>query len=153
MKKKLFFLVAVLCFLGLGAQAQTMGKGQLVGSARLGFSNYGIPVDLSLDYGVAGGLINGNAAISVGGEAGVYLFDKVDGGIGLDLSLGARGNFHYEFVSNLDTYIGLNLGLVGRSFALGGQLGARYYFGKLGVNLELGLGNFSNGSIGVSMKF
>ena len=88
MKKKLFFLVAVLCFLGLGAQAQgTMSKGQLVGSARVGFSNHGVPIDLALDYGVVSGFINGNAAISVGGEVGVYMYDQIDGGLGMHLSL------------------------------------------------------------------
>lgn len=153
MKKKLLILVAVFCFLGMGLHAQsTMSKGQLVGSARLGFSSYGVPIHLALDYGVVSGFINGNAAVSVGGEAGVYMYDKACGGLGLDMSIGARGNFHYEFVNNLDTYLGLNLGLVGRSFSLGGHLGARYYFGMLGVNLEFGLGKYSNGSIGISYK-
>lgn len=150
MKKKLFFLVAVLCFLGLGAQAQgTMSKGQLVGSLKVGFSDYGLPLSLSADYGVVSGFINGNAAVSVGGEVGVYISD-----VYTHLSLAARGNFHYEFVDNLDTYLGLNLGLVGRSFALNGHLGARYYFGKIGVGVEFGMGNHAaGGSIGVSMKF
>ena len=150
MKKKLFFLVAVLCFLGLGAQAQgTMSKGQLVGSLKVGFSDYGLPLGLSADYGVVSGFINGNAAVSVGGEVGVYISD-----VYTHLSLAARGNFHYEFVDNLDTYLGLNLGLVGRSFALNGHLGARYYFGKVGVGVEFGMGNHAaGGSIGVSMKF
>ncbi|MBQ8760121.1 MAG: hypothetical protein IJZ06_01710 [Bacteroidales bacterium] len=155
MKKKLLFLVAVFCFLGLGVQAQsTMSKGQLVGSARVGFSNHGVPIDLALDYGVVSGFINGNAAVSVGGEVGVYMYNQIgDNGLRVDLSLGARGNFHYEFVNNLDTYIGLNLGLLGRNFAMGGQLGARYYFGNIGVNLEFGLGSSNNGAIGVSYKF
>lgn len=150
MKKKLFFLVAVLCFLGLGAQAQgTMSKGQLVGSLKVGFSDYGLPLGLSADYGVVSGFINGNAAVSVGGEVGVYISDAYT-----HLSLAARGNFHYEFVDNLDTYLGLNLGLVGRSFALNGHLGARYYFGKIGVGVEFGMGNHAaGGTIGVSMKF
>ena len=150
MKKKLFFLVAVLCFLGLGAQAQgTMSKGQLVGSLKVGFSDYGLPIGVSADYGVVSGFINGNAAVSVGGEVGVYISD-----VYTHLSLAARGNFHYEFVDNLDTYLGLNLGLVGRSFALNGHLGARYYFGKIGVGVEFGMGNHAaGGSIGVSMKF
>ena len=149
MKKKLFFLVAVLCFLGLGTQAQgTMSKGQLVGSLKVGFSDYGLPLGLSADYGVVSGFINGNAAVSVGGEVGVYISD-----VHTHLSLAARGNFHYEFVNNLDTYVGLNLGLLGRNFAMGGQLGARYYFGNIGVNLEFGLGSSNNGAIGISYKF
>lgn len=150
MKKKLLFLVAVFCFLGLGVQAQnTMSKGQLVGSLKVGFSDYGLPLGISADYGVVSGFINGNAAVSVGGEVGVYISD-----VYTHLSLAARGNFHYEFVNNLDTYLGLNLGLVGRNFALNGHLGARYYFGKVGVGLEFGMGNHAaGGTIGVSMKF
>ena len=150
MKKKLLFLVAVFCFLGLGVQAQsTMSKGQLVGSLKVGFSDYGLPLGIAADYGVVSGFINGNAAVSVGGEVGVYISDAYT-----HLSLAARGNFHYEFVNNLDTYLGLNLGLVGRSFALNGHLGARYYFGKVGVGLEFGMGNHAaGGTIGVSMKF
>ena len=150
MKKKLFFLVAVFCFLGLGVQAQeTMSKGQLVGSLKVGFSDYGLPLGISADYGVVSGFINGNAAVSVGGEVGVYISD-----VYTHLSLAARGNFHYEFVDNLDTYVGLNLGVLGRSFALNGHLGARYYFGKFGVNVEFGMGNNAEGgTLGVSMKF
>lgn len=150
MKKKLLFLVAVFCFLGLGVQAQnTMSIGQLVGSLKVGFSDYGLPLGISADYGVVSGFINGNAAVSVGGEVGVYISDAYT-----HLSLAARGNFHYEFVNNLDTYLGLNLGLVGRNFALNGHLGARYYFGKVGVGLEFGMGNHAaGGTIGVSMKF
>ena len=108
-----------------------------------------VALSLSADYGVVSGFINGNAAVSVGGEVGVYISD-----VYTHLSLAARGNFHYEFVDNLDTYLGLNLGLVGRSFALNGHLGARYYFGKVGVGVEFGMGNHAaGGSIGVSMKF
>ena len=148
--KKFLLLVAAFCFLGIGAQAQgTMSKGQLVGSLKVGFSDYGLPLGISADYGVVSGFINGNAAVSVGGEVGVYISDDYT-----HLSLAARGNFHYEFVNNLDTYLGLNLGLVGRNFALNGHLGARYYFGKFGVGLEFGMGNHAaGGTIGVSMKF
>ena len=148
--KKFLLLVAAFCFLGIGAQAQgTMSKGQLVGSLKVGFSDYGLPLGISADYGVVSGFINGNAAVSVGGEVGVYISDDYT-----HLSLAARGNFHYEFVNNLDTYLGLNLGLVGRGFALNGHLGARYHFGKVGVGLEFGMGNHAaGGTIGVSMKF
>ncbi len=149
MKKKLLLLAAVFCFLGMGLQAQTMSKGQLVGSLKVGFSNYGLPLGIAADYGVASGFINGKGAVSVGGELGLYLSDEYT-----HLSLAARGNLHYEFVQNLDTYLGLNLGLVGRNFALNGHLGARYYFGNIGVGLEFGMGtNASGGTIGVSMKF
>ena len=155
MKKKLLLLVAVFCFLGMGIQAQeTMSKGQLVGSARLGFSNAGFPVAVAVDYGLLSGFINGNAALSAGGEVGVFMYNNEDGGIGVALSAAARGNFHYEFVQNLDTYLGLNLGILGRGFSIGGHLGARYYFGgNWGINLELGGGTTLGGSLGVSYKF
>lgn len=150
--KKFLLLVVAFCFIGIGAQAQsTMGKGQLVGGVRLGLNGGGVPVGLVLDYGVAGGLINGNASISVGGDLGVCLYDKVGGGMGVWLSAAARGNFHYEFVQNLDTYLGLNLGIC-NGLSLGAHLGARYYFGNWGLNLELGGGTTVGGSLGVSFK-
>jgi hypothetical protein len=147
MRKFLLSLVAI-CFLALGAQAQEMSKGQLLGSAKVGFSDYGLPLGIALDYGVASGFINGKAAVSVGGELGLYLSDEYT-----HLSLAARGNFHYEFVQHLDTYLGLNLGLVGRNFALNGHLGCRYFFGNIGVGVEFGMGNHAaGGTIGVSLK-
>ena len=150
MRKKLLLLVAIISFLGLGAQAQsTMSKGQLVGSVKVGFSDYGLPIGVAADYGVVSGFINGKGAVSVGGELGLYLSDEYT-----HLSLAARGNFHYEFVQNLDTYLGLNLGILGRGFSIGGHLGERYYFGgNWGINLELGGGTTLGGSLGVSYKF
>ena len=58
----------------------------------------------------------------------------------------------FLLLHNLDTYVGLNLGVLGSHFALNGHLGARYYFGKWGVNLEVGGGSAFGGQIGVSMK-
>lgn len=167
MKKKLLLLVAAFCFLGIGAQAQksitTMSKGTFVGSVRLGYNSNGLPVAIALDYGVVSGFINGNAAVSVGGELGstLYTYPDVDGSnkLGLHLGLAARANFHYQFVENLDTYAGLKAGVTFNADKLlspGVHVGARYYFGKLAVNLELD-GSFAGdlipgGSIGVSMK-
>ena len=65
----------------------------------------------------------------------------------------ARANMHYEFVYDLDTYAGLRLGLVGKSFNIGVGAGARYYFTDyLGVNAEFALGRYSSISIGLSVK-
>lgn len=166
--KKLLILVAAFLCLGIGAQAQsTMKKGDLVGSARLGYNTNGLPVAVSLDYGIMNGFINGNAAISVGGEVGSTLYTKTtvaedgttESNLALSVGLAARGNFHYEFVPNLDTYAGLKVGVNFNANNLlnpGLHVGARYYFGKLAVNLELdgsfGGGLIPGGSIGVSMK-
>ena len=158
MKKKLLLLVAVFCFLGIGLQAQeTMSKGRLVGSARAGFSNVGIPVAVAADYGIVSGFINGNAAVSVGGELGIFTGRTDERGAFVDFSLSARGNFHYEFVENLDTYAGVNVGLgIGNDFwpYVTAHVGARYYFTeKFGVNAEIGAGTGFNLSAGVSYKF
>ena len=166
--KKLLILVAAFLFLGIGAQAQTtMKKGDLVGSARLGYNTSGLPLAVSLDYGIMNGFINGNAAISVGGEVGSLLYTKTvvaedgttESNLALSLGLAVRGNFHYEFVPNLDTYAGLKAGVSFNAESLlnpGLHVGARYYLGKLAINLELD-GSFSGGlipggSVGVSMK-
>ena len=150
--KKILLLVAAFLFLGIGAQAQsTMSKGQLVGSARLGFSNGGIPLAVAVDYGIANGFINGNGAFSAGGELGLFMWNN-NNGSGISMSAAARANLHYEFVSNLDTYFGVKLGIL-NGFDANAYIGGRYYFGKLAVNLELGGGlNNLGGSIGVSMK-
>lgn len=167
--KKLLILVAAFLCLGIGAQAQsTMKKGDLVGSVRLGYNTNGLPIAVAVDYGILNGFINGNAAVSVGGEVGstIYTYEELESdgttksSVGLSVGLAVRGNFHYEFVPNLDTYAGLKAGV---NFAAdnllnpGLHIGARYYFGNLAVNLELD-GSFSGGvipggSIGVSMKF
>ena len=155
MKKKLLLLVAVFCFLGIGLQAQeTMSKGRLVGSARAGFSNVGIPVAVAADYGIVSGFINGNAAVSVGGELGI--FTDVKNNV-ITFSLAARGNFHYEFVENLDTYAGLHAGLGFDGNLLPDitfHIGARYYITeRFGFNAEIGAGTSFGGSVGVSYKF
>lgn len=160
MKKKLLLLVAVFCFLGVSVQAQsikTMTKGSLVGSARAGFSGYGIPVAVAADYGILSGFINGNAAVSVGGELGIFAGNDEERGAFVDFSLAARGSFHYEFVQNLDTYAGVHVGLgIGDNLwpYITGHIGARYYFNeRFGVNAEIGAGTGFNLSAGVSYKF
>ena len=149
MKKFLLSLVAI-CFLGLGVQAQEMSKGQLVGSARLGLGGGGFPIAVSADYGLVDHLINKNDAISVGGQVGVFMWnDGYESHINFTLT--ARGNFHYQFIDNLDTYAGLSLGYAWGGFGFAGQLGARYYFNnKLAANVEFG--GFTGFALGISMK-
>jgi hypothetical protein len=86
--------------------------------------------------------------------------------------IGARGSLHYAFVDKLDTYAGLMLGYrIASSKAFGSYasgisatsyggftsdfyVGGRYYFtDTFAVFLELGYSWFSNGTIGVSLKF
>lgn len=151
MRKFLLSLVAI-CFLGLGVQAQEMSKGQLVGSARLGFGGGGFPITVSADYGIVDHLINKNDAISVGGQVGMFIWnDGIDSHIYFNVA--ARGNFHYQFIDNLDTYAGLQVGLHTSGLSFGFDLGARYYFNdKFAANIEFGGCGFTGVSAGISMK-
>ena len=130
------------------------------------------PLSVSLDYGVADNLINGNnGSISVGGFAG-YAASSYSSGVYKTtysyISLGGRGAFHYQFAPKLDTYAGLmvsydiasvssNLDYTGASVATSGIhwslfLGGRYFFTeKIGAFAELGYG-FYNLNLGVTFK-
>ena len=84
--------------------------------------------------------------------------------------IGTRGSLHYAFVDKLDTYAGMMLGYrivsdkeigipVGSPYNYNGltsdwYIGGRYYFtNTFAVFLELGYSWFSNGIIGISIKF
>lgn len=117
------------------------------------------PYVASLQYGYCSELKMINAIVdyyfsrryydfSVGGELGM-----LNSFYGKKLYAMVRGNFHYEFIDNLDTYAGWRIGLVGKSFNIGVGFGGRYYISDiLGVNTEFVLGRFSNISIGLSVK-
>ena len=84
------------------------------------------------------------------------------------IMIGARGAFHYPLVDKLDTYGGVTLGFVARSWNWNGSvsrtdhptrkpfsgdlfLGGRYYFSdKFGVLGELSLGTYL--TLGISLK-
>ena len=130
------------------------------------------PLSVSLDYGVADNLINGNnGSISVGGFAGYTASSQTYGTYKTTFSyiaLGGRGAFHYQFAPKLDTYAGLmvsydiasassNSDYAGASVATSGInwtlfLGGRYFFTeKIGGFAELGYG-FYNLNLGVTFK-
>lgn len=86
---------------------------------------------------------------SVGAELGLVSNEYY----GKRLYAMARTDIHYEFVDDLDTYAGLRLGMVGKSFNIGVGAGGRYYLSDfLGVNAEFALGRFCSISIGLSVK-
>ena len=129
------------------------------------------PLSVSLDYGVADNLINGNnGSISVGGFAG-YAASSYSSSVYKTtysyISLGGRGAFHYQFAPKLDTYAGL---MVSYDIASASSnnvdtswvatsginwtlfLGGRYFFTeKIGGFAELGYG-FYNLNLGVTFK-
>lgn len=152
MRKFLLSLVAI-CFLGIGAQAQGIKKGQIVGSARLGFGGGGFPISVSGDYGLMNNLIDGNDAISVGGQVGMLMWKDAWDDSHVMFLLAGRANYHYQFLDNLDTYAGLQIGLYSGGLGFGFDLGARYYFNdKFAATLEFGGCGFTGVSAGISMK-
>ncbi len=169
-------LAAALLFAGMAGAAQAQevfGKGDkaLNIGVGLGSTISGTtipPLTASLDFGVADRLINGNnGSISVGGLLG-YTGSYNDYATTHYGIIGARGAFHYQFVDKLDTYAGLLLGYryarvnwksdiisgsAGSSeIALGGYLGARYFFTpKVGAFAELGY-SIAYANVGVTFK-
>ena len=177
MFKKVFLAaLALIGSVSLANAQEVFHKGTTAINAGIGLGSYYNslsipPLSVSLDYGVADNLINGNnGSISVGGFVGYaassfsgWTTDKVTVSYA---ALGARGAFHYQFAPKLDTYAGLMLSydIVSSSYDAFSNyiksshidwslfLGARYFFTeKIGAFAELGYG-FYNLNLGVTFK-
>ena len=168
MFKKVFLAaLALIGSVSLANAQEVFQKGTTAINAGIGLGSYysGItipPLSISLDYGVADNLINGNnGSISVGGFAGYTASSHGYGAYKSTFSyiaLGGRGAFHYQFAPKLDTYAGLLVSNVDTSWvATSGInwtifLGGRYFFTeKIGAFAELGYG-FYNLNLGVTFK-
>ena len=178
MFKKVFLAaLALIGSVSLANAQEVFHKGTTAINAGIGLGSYysGItipPLSVSLDYGVADNLINGNnGSISVGGFVGYAGGSQTYGTYKSSFSyiaLGGRGAFHYQFAPKLDTYAGLmvsydivsassNSDYAGVSVATSGInwtlfLGGRYFFTeKIGAFAELGYG-FYNLNLGVTFK-
>lgn len=142
-----------------------IGIGQSQLNLGVGFSNYGVPVYLGLDYGI-------HRDITLGAEFSYRSFNERFQSERYGHSiLGFSGNLNYHFNTlfeipqNWDLYAGLNIGFYhwtsdrnypgnfNSGLGIGGQIGGRYYFtDKVGVNLEFGGGNaFTGGKFGLSI--
>jgi hypothetical protein len=165
--KGLIMVILFICgVLTVNAQAP-IGIGEKQLNAGLGFSGWGVPVYVGIDFGV-------HEDITVGGELSFRSYRDNWSGTEYNhtiLGIGANGNYHFNRVLDIpkewDLYTGLTLGyyIWGTSDAsyggshssglgLGAQVGGRYYFNqKFGIQLELGGGsNTSGGKIGVSIR-
>ncbi len=164
--KKLIVLLGLICFTTfIFAQSPNL-KSQTQLNAGVGFSGWGIPVYVGLDFGV-------HPDITLGGELSFrsynenyYSYKYRHTIIGI---LG-NGNYHFNRIMNIpspwDFYAGLNLGFYivnspssyggdrTSGLGLGAQIGGRYYFSnRWGINLEFGGGNyFSGGKFGFTFK-
>ena len=164
--KKLLFTIVLLAGMisSYGQNPLAVGAAQL--NAGLGFSGYGIPVYVGLDFGAA-------RDFTLGGELSFRSYNDSYNGIGYDhtiIGISANGNYHFNTVldmpNNWDFYAGLNLGFYAwtspsdypgdhsSGVGLGAQVGGRYYFSKkVGLNLEVGGGTVtSGGKFGLTFK-
>jgi len=167
MMKKLSIVLAVVLFLALAVNAQApVGKGGKQLNAGIGFSNWGVPFYLGLDFGV-------HKDITLGLEGSFRSYsdewhsDYYSHNI---FGFSGNGNYHFNTIldipHNWDFYAGLNIGFYVWSSpsgydgthnsvpGLGGQVGGRYFLtNKFGLNLEFGGGNaFSGGKFGITVK-
>jgi outer membrane immunogenic protein len=165
MKQVFLALILLAAFVTVFAQ-NPLAVGQTQFNAGIGFSNWGVPVYVGLDYGIG-------KDVSIGGELSFNSYNESYHNYHYDHSIiGVSGNVNYHFnhvlniPTNWDFYAGLNLGYYVWSspdnypgdhisgLGLGGQIGGRYFFtNSVGVNLEFGGGNaFSGGKLGITIK-
>jgi len=185
--KKIAAIIFLTVFLlpSLKAQESTFNLGDQVVNIGIGLGSlYAIgtyykttvpPISISYEKAIVDEIID-KGVIGVGGYLGYtsykyhYVYSTYDYGWKYtNIVLGARGNFHYPLVDNLDTYLGVLLGYnirISREFgtfaddispdhgslAFAGYVGARYYFSeKFAAFTELGYG-ISYLTLGISLK-
>ena len=164
--KKILLLAGLLLTVATASAQATLDKGALQLNAKLGFSGWGVPITVGVDYGIADD-------ITVGGELS-YRSYKTTGITYVTEQVGifrmevprstdyrhsifgilANGNYHFnrlfKLPSQVGVYAGLSLGYfiasspsgyTGSSYSQFGysvQTGARYFFNdKFGVNVEI----------------
>lgn len=177
MQKTISILVAIMLISVSSLQAQKMAnntttgfvKGTNVVDAGIGFSSYGIPIHGSFEHFVtdeisAGAALNyASYSESYGSTKGTWTF----------LYGGVKGNYHFQKLfkikeDNIDLYAGATLGYwhgtysvqnvsvsgLGNTTYLLFQVGGRYFFSeRIGAFCEIGGGNLSGMTAGVSFKF
>ena len=165
-KSGIILLLSVFSLITVSAQSPLdQGRAQL--NAGVGFSGWGVPLYVGMDFGVA-------RDITLGFEGSFrnynekYLDDRYRSTI-----LGISGNFNYHFnrlfdiPSDWDFYAGLNIGFYSwnspdgylgnhnSGLGMGLQVGGRYFISdNFGLNLEVGGGNaFTGGKFGITYIF
>lgn len=170
MKKAILICLTILCGLTYTfAQGSLEQEGKQL-NAGFGFSNFGTPVYVGLDYGI-------HPDITIGPQISYRKYSEKWNFSGSTFKyshtifvLGFNGNYHFntllDIASQWDVYAGLTLGyyvwsspndyLGNKSSGIGldVQIGARYFFAdNFGINLELGGGTGSGGKFGITYKF
>ena len=168
--KKIILGLAIFAFSFANAQAP-LETGGIQLNAGFGSSNWGTPVYVGLDFGVAENFTLG-AELSYQSynqnAVGPYDYKSTIYGIQVN------GNYHFNELLNIpskwDVYGGANINYYSWTtkydgvkvtnysdsddFGLGIQIGGRYFFtDNFGVNLQLGGGNVTSGAkIGITYK-
>jgi outer membrane immunogenic protein len=151
MKKITLLFVLVVFTIGLMAQEgqAPLSKGDKQLNFGLGFSGWGLPTYVGMDFAFHDDWTAGPVVKVIFGE---------------NTHVGALGRVDYHWnrligiPSDWDFYLGASLGYLSGDddftpFQLGLQLGGRWYWSdKWGLNLEFGGGTGYGGSLGVSMK-
>lgn len=165
-KLSVIVLISVISLFAVSAQAP-LGNGGVQLNAGVGFSGWGIPVYVGMDFGISNDVTLGFEG-SFRNYRENYSNNKYNSTI-----LGISGNFNYHFNRVLeipsiwDFYAGLNIGFYAwtspndypgdgdSGLGLGLQIGGRYFISdNLGLNLEVGGGNaFSGGKFGLTFLF
>jgi len=166
--KKLYILLFLFTVSLVAVRAQSpLDKGRVQLNTGLGFSGWGIPLYVGMDFGVS-------RDITLGFEGSFrhynenYKDQKYNSTI---LGFSGNGNYHFNRILNIpnnwDFYAGLNVGFYAWSspndydgdgssgLGLGVQIGGRYFINdNFGLNLEVGGGNaFSGGKFGITVIF
>jgi outer membrane immunogenic protein len=165
MKMNMKKITTIVLFVLLGATASfaqsPLGNGGKQLNAGFGFSNFGLPVYLGLDFGV-------HKDITIGPRLSYrsynYRFNNNSYNQSLTV-LSFNGNYHFdslfELPSEWNIYAGLTMGYYlwssaefgGQASGIGldGQVGVRYFLSdKFGLNLEFGGGTGTGGTFGIT---
>jgi hypothetical protein len=146
------FAILILSVFTYGGFAQRgvapLSKGQKQLNFGTGFTNYGLPIYVSLDFAV-------HKDVTLTPVVNMK-FDNDFTHFGAGLKCDYHWNYLIGIPSNWDFYAGANIGFdFGEDFnpALGLQVGGRWYWSpKWALNLELGGGYGFGTALGVSMK-
>jgi len=182
MKVKILTLVTVFFFaqMTINAQTATFQKGDNVLNLGLGFGGYapsGYQVKTpSFSASFEVGIKDSNkGTLGIGGYLGYASYDQNGSYAGNNywtvnrIMIGARGAYHFALADKLDTYGGMTLGFIARSWKWNGSInrtdhpsrkpfggdlfaGSRYYFSdNFAVMGELSLTAYL--TLGISLKF
>jgi len=165
-KASIIILLSVIFVLAVNAQSP-LAKGGKQLNAGIGFSGWGVPIYVGMDFGVY-------KDVTVGFEGSFRSYNERIAGTNYGstiIGFSGNGNYHFnsllEIPNQWDVYAGLNLGYYfwtissdypgteASGIGLGAQIGGRYFFkNNFGLNLEFGGGNsISGGKFGITYIF